>query len=89
MVLSSRGRKKRTDYLLCYQPNLPLAVVEAKDDHHPVGGGLQQAIEHAEALDMPFVFSSNGDALLSHDRTGRSSPVKRQTGLDEFSSLSG
>ena len=84
--LAVRGERKRADYLLCYQPNLPLAVVEAKDNHHPVGGGLQQAIAYAEALDVPFAFSSNGDAFLFHDRTGRSSPVERQIGLDEFPS---
>ena len=84
--MAVRGERKRADYLLCYQPNLPLAVVEAKDNHHPVGGGLQQAIAYAEALDVPFAFSSNGDAFLFHDRTGRSSPVERQVGLDEFPS---
>ena len=84
--LAVRGERKRADYLLCYQPNLPLAVVEAKDNHHPVGGGLQQAIAYAEALDVPFAFSSNGDAFLFHDRTGRSSPVERRIGLDEFPS---
>ena len=81
-----RGEKKRADYLLFYRPNLPLAVVEAKDNRHPVGGGMQQALGYAEALDVPFVFSSNGDAFLFHDRTGGSSPVERQIGLDEFPS---
>ncbi len=50
-----RGERKRADYLLLYRPNLPLAVVEAKDNRHPVGGGLPQAIGYAEALDVPFV----------------------------------
>ena len=81
-----RGERKRADYLLLYRPNLPLAVVEAKDNRHPVGGGLPQAMGYAEALDVPFVFSSNGDAFLFHDRTGQSSPVERQLGLDEFPS---
>ena len=65
-----RGQRKRADYLLFYQPNLPIAVVEAKDNHYPVGGGMQQALAYAEALDVPFVFSSNGDAFVFHDRTG-------------------
>ena len=84
--LGSRGKKKRADYLLFYQSNLPLAVVEAKDNSHPVGGGMQQALSYAEALDVPFVFSSNGDAFLFHDRTGQSSSIEKQIGLDEFPS---
>jgi len=55
--LAVRGQRKRADYLLFYQPNLPIAVVEAKDNNHPVGGGMQQALAYAEALDVPFVFS--------------------------------
>ena len=84
--LGSRGKKKRADYLLFYQPNLPLAVVEAKDNSHPVGGGMQQALGYAEALDVPFVFSSNGDAFLFHDRTGQSSSIEKQIGVDKFPS---
>ncbi len=84
--LGVRGNKKRADYLLFCQPNLPLAVVEAKDNSHPVGGGMQQALGYAAALDVPFVFSSNGDAFLFHDRTGQSSSKEKQIGLDEFPS---
>jgi len=84
--LAVRGKQKRADYLLFYQPNLPIAVVEAKDNNHPVGGGMQQAMAYAETLDVPFVFSSNGDGFLFHDRTGKSTPVERQLGLDEFPS---
>ena len=83
-TLGSRGKKKRADYLLFYQSNLPLAVVEAKNNSHPVGGGMQQALGYAEALDVPFVFSSNGDAFLFHDRTGQSDSIEKQIGLDEF-----
>jgi len=79
-----RGERRRADYLLFYQPHFPLAVVEAKDNKHPLGGGMQQAIAYAEALDVPFVFSSNGDGFLFHDRTGLSTPVERQLNLDEF-----
>jgi type I restriction enzyme R subunit len=82
--VAARGKRKRADYLLFYQPNLPLAIVEAKDNNHPVGGGMQQALEYAERLDVPFVFASNGDAFLSHDRTGLTDPIERQIGLDEF-----
>ena len=62
-----RGKKKKADYILYYKPNLPLAIVEAKDNNHSVGAGMQQGIEYAEILDIPFVYSSNGDAFLEHD----------------------
>lgn len=81
-----RGKRKRADYLLFHQANLPLAIIEAKDNNHAVGAGIQQALEYAEALDVPFVFSSNGDGFLFHDRTGMSSPVEQPLALDQFPS---
>ncbi len=84
--IAARSKQKRADYLLYFQNNLPLAIVEAKDNSHPVGGGMQQALEYAATLDVPFVFSSNGDAFLFHDRTGSSTPVERTLTLDEFPS---
>ena len=57
--LVSRGKGKRADYILYYKNNIPLAVIEAKDNKHSVGAGIQQAIEYAQVLDVPFVFSSN------------------------------
>ncbi len=84
--IAVRGKMKRADYLLFFQSNLPLAVVEAKDNSQPVGGGMQQALAYAETLDVPFVFSSNGDGFLFHDGTGRSTPVERTLALDEFPS---
>ncbi|MBO5739105.1 DEAD/DEAH box helicase family protein [bacterium] len=67
--LVSRGKQKRADYILYYKNNIPIAIIEAKDNKHSVGAGIQQGIEYAETLDIPFVFSSNGDAFLLHDRT--------------------
>lgn len=84
--VAARGKKKRADYLLFIQSNLPLAVVEAKDNNQPMGGGMPQALAYAETLDVPFVFSSNGDGFLFHDRTGRSTPVERTLALDNFPS---
>lgn len=66
--LMARGKKKRVDYLLLLKPNIPLAVIEAKDNHHSVGDGMQQALAYADSLDVPFAFSSNGDAFLFHNR---------------------
>lgn len=65
--ITTRGKKKRADYLLFYKPNLPLAIIEAKDNNHSAGAGLQQAIEYAEALDVKFVYASNGDAFVEQD----------------------
>ena len=79
-----RGEAKKADYLLSYKPNLPLAVVEAKDNNHAVGDGMQQALEQAEILDVPFAYSSNGDAFLEHDRTATTGPVTREIPLDQF-----
>lgn len=81
-----RGEAKKADYILSYKPNIPLAIVEAKDNNHPVGGGMQQALAYAEILDVPFVYSSNGDAFLEHDRTVKSGPVTREIPLDQFPS---
>ena len=70
-----RGEARKADYLLFYKPNLPLAVIEAKDNSHSVGAGMQQALEYAEVLDIPFAYSSNGDAFLEHDRTATGGTV--------------
>jgi type I restriction enzyme R subunit len=79
MVL--RGKAKRADYVLYYKPNIPLALIEAKDNSHSVGDGIQQGLDYAATLDIPFVFSSNGDGFLFHDRTGRSVPNHRRNPL--------
>lgn len=79
-----RGAAKKADYLLSYKPNMPLAVVEAKDNNHAVGAGMQQALEQAEILDLPFAYSCNGDAFLEHDRTVQSGAVTREIPLALF-----
>ncbi|MEO6992669.1 MAG: DEAD/DEAH box helicase family protein [Lacunisphaera sp.] len=81
-----RGEAKKADYILSYKPNLPLAVIEAKDNNHSVGAGMAQALEYAEILDVPFAYSSNGDAFLEHDRTATSGIVTREIPLDHFPS---
>lgn len=70
--LVSRGKGKRADYILYYKPNIPLAIIEAKDNSHSVGAGMQQALDYAETLNIPFAFSSNGDGFVFHDRTSGS-----------------
>ena len=81
-----RGEAKKADYLLYYKPNLPIAVIEAKDNNHGVGDGMQQALEYAEILDVPFAYSCNGDAFLEHDRTVVGGTITREIPLDQFPS---
>lgn len=82
----SRGEGKRADYILSVKPNIPIALIEAKDNRHAIGAGLQQGLDYAETLNIPFVFSSNGDGFVFHDRTGQSDPVERVLSLDDFPS---
>ena len=84
--LVARGERKRADYILCYKPNIPIALIEAKDNRHSVGDGMQQALNYAETLHIPFVFASNGDGFVSHDRTGGRSPREENLSLDAFPS---
>jgi type I restriction enzyme, R subunit len=82
--LSTRGDPKRADYILSHKPGIPLLVLEAKDNNHSVGAGMQQSLDYADTLDVPFAASSNGDAFLFHDRTGMSDPVEVELPLDAF-----
>ena len=81
-----RKQRKKVDYLLEYRPNLPVAVVEAKDNTHEPADGMQQAIEYAEQLDVPSVFTSNGDSFVWYDRTGLRPVVEETIPLDQFPS---
>ena len=78
--MSSRNKKKKkfADYVLSLEPGIPVAVVEAKDNNHSRRPGMQQALDYAEILDVPFAFSSNGDAFLAHDRTGATARTSRR-----------
>lgn len=81
-----RGEARKADYVLYYKPNIPIAVIEAKDNTYAVGAGMQQALDYAEALDVPFAISCNGDTFLEHDRIGKAGAVERETPLDQFPS---
>jgi len=82
----TRGRSKFADYVLYYKPNIPIAIIEAKENNHAVGDGMQQALEYAEILNIPFVFSSNGDGFVFHDRTGTLPEVETTLPLAGFPS---
>jgi Type I site-specific restriction-modification system, R (restriction) subunit and related helicases len=68
---------------LYYKPNIPIAIIEAKDNKHTIGAGMQQALEYADILDIPCVFSSNGDGFIFHDRTA-TDDVEKTISLDQF-----
>ena len=82
--LYTRGKKKRADYILYYKPNIPIAIIEAKDNTHSVKAGIQQALDYAKILDIPAVFSSNGNGFFEHDRTVSSGNIEREISLEEF-----
>jgi N-6 DNA Methylase/Type I restriction enzyme R protein N terminus (HSDR_N) len=82
--LVTRGKAKRADYILYYKPNIPIAIIEAKDNNHSIGDGMQQALDYAVTLNIPFVFSSNGDGFVFHDRTGASMEKEATLSLDAF-----
>ncbi len=84
--LIARGKQKRADYLLFYKSNIPIAIIEAKDNTHSIGAGMQQGLAYSAALDIPFVFSSNGDGFLFHDKTGNADQIETTLSLDEFPS---
>src|SRR5713101_1185673 len=83
--LVTRGKARRADYVLYYQ-HIPIALIEAKDNHHAVGDGMQQGLDYATTLDVPFVFSSNGDGFVWHDRTGTNAQLETTLPLDQFPS---
>jgi type I restriction enzyme R subunit len=84
--LVARGKQKRADYLLFYKSNIPIAIIEAKDNTHSLGSGMQQGLAYSQALDIPFVFSSNGDGFLFHDKTGNAEQIETILSLEEFPS---
>jgi type I restriction enzyme R subunit len=83
--LVTRGKAKRADYVLYYQ-HIPIAIIEAKDNAHTIADGMQQALDYAATLSVPFVFSSNGDGFLFHDKTGQSDPLEQILAPDQFPS---
>jgi len=84
--LTTRGQAKRADYILYFKPNIPIAIIEAKDNKHSVKAGIQQALDYARILDIPSVFSSNGDGFLFHDRTATNHNIETEISLDNFPS---
>jgi len=83
---STRGAGKKLDYVLFYKPNIPIAIIEAKDNNHSTGAGMQQALGYAKMMPVPFVFSSNGDGFIMRDLSKPSYTQETELTLDEFPS---
>lgn len=81
--LVARGKAKRADFVLYYR-HVPIALIEAKKSSFSVGHGMQQALDYAADLNIPFVFSSNGQGFVFHDRTGQSTTLETTLTLDGF-----
>lgn len=84
--MHTRGETKRADYILSHKPNIPIAVIEAKDNNHTIGDGMQQGLTYASMIDVPFIFSSNGDAFLFHNKLAKDGIIEKEITLDEFPS---
>ena len=82
--LHTRAQNKRADYVLFHKPNMPIAVIEAKDNKHSLGDGMQQGLGYAEMLQVPFVFSSNGDGFLFHNKIAKDGVIERELALHEL-----
>jgi type I restriction enzyme R subunit len=81
---TSRGERKRADYILYYKPNIPVAIIEAKKNTLTMNAGIQQGIDYSLILDIPVVYSSNGDGFYEHDRTLYTGEIERELSLDNF-----
>lgn len=84
--LTTRGKRKRADFILYYKANIPIAIIEAKSNKHSVKAGIQQGLDYAEILDIPSVYSSNGDGFYEHDRTCNTGTIEQELNLDNFPS---
>ena len=81
--MAVRKTVKSADIVLYHKPNLPLAVIEAKANKHSIGKGMQQALDYAGLLEVPFVFSSNGDGFIFHDKTSTTT-LETEISLADF-----
>lgn len=81
--LTARGKKLFADYVL-YISGIPVAIIEAKDNNQTIKSGIQQALKYSNLMDIPFVFSSNGDGFYFHDKTVTDGDIETSLSLDDF-----
>ena len=84
--LHTRAKNKRADYALFYKPGIPIAIIEAKDNNHSIGDGMQQGLTYGDMINVPFVFTSNGDGFLFHNNIAKDGKIETEISLDEFPS---
>jgi type I restriction enzyme R subunit len=84
--MHTRGKRKRADIILYHKNNEPLAIIEAKKNTIPAGSGMQQVLEYSEILQVPFVFTCNGDSFFFHDKTSTNNQREIELSMDEFPS---
>lgn len=85
MSFRNKKKKKFADYVLSYEPGVPVSVVEAKDNKHTVSSGMQQALGYADIMQVPSAFSSNGDAFASHNKVpAEGEDIETQFPLEDF-----
>ncbi len=82
--LTQRGKRKQADYILYYKPNIPIAIIEAKNNKLSLNSGIQQALDYAHILDIPSVYSSNGDGFFEHNKMATQGKIEQELSLDEF-----
>ena len=84
--IGMRTRVKSADIVLYHKPSMPLAVIEAKSNKHEIGKGIQQGLDYARLLDVPFIFASNGDGFIFHDKTALANggPLETEISLEDF-----
>ena len=84
--LHTRAKNKRADYVLFYKPGIPIAIIEAKDNNHSVSDGMQQGLSYGDMINVPFVFSSNGDGFLFHNSIAKDGKIETEISLEDFPS---
>jgi type I restriction enzyme R subunit len=84
--MHTRGKRKRADIILYHKNNEPIAIIEAKKNTIPAGSGMQQVLEYSEILQVPFVFTCNGDSFFFHDKTSTNNQREIEISMDEFPS---
>ncbi|MCB1158656.1 MAG: DEAD/DEAH box helicase family protein [Leptospiraceae bacterium] len=85
-TLTRREDARYADYVLYFKPNIPIAIIEAKEENQSARKGLQQALDYASMLDVPFVFSTNGKSFIFHDKTVADGEIETELSMDEFPS---
>lgn len=83
-ILPSEARANKPIIFFITMPNIPIAIIEAKNNKLSLNSGMQQALDYAQILDIPSVYSSNGDGFFEHNKMVINGKIEQQLSLDEF-----